>query len=387
MQHPHRQRPPALRADAARRQGLRRLPADIALAVPVVVVFALLRIELQGAGETLRIARPERLVDPPVRQLRVETGRLASQLLRRVRVRVRDNGEIVQARQPPVHRRIGRQSRLHREDVGQQILVALLQTVEPRTGPQHREVRCPDVRRNEQHLRAHLQTDLEQVAAVQPQNRPAVRLYVADRRQPPVQPFGRLEVRQNDHIVHLARLVVLLVDRTDLHRQHEAHRPPTALGQFPVHRPAPFLPQPEQPLLGRLQLFPQFGQPGRMGEIPGAHHVDPLERRPAVHILRIQLPAGRPGIARVQMHVDYKAHVTPLSDRMRETAGFLSIDYRASPYNPAGRISSWLNCARSSKFIQVEFTLSIPKIHPSSRRVPQEGSPLPMPWRHPPEHP
>src|SRR5262249_47327545 len=107
-------------------QGLRWLPAYLALAVAVVVVLAFLRVEFQGACKAGLISGLERLVDGRIRQLCVKAGGLARQLLRRVRIRVGDHGETVQGGEPGIHRRIGRQASLEREDVGEQVVKARL---------------------------------------------------------------------------------------------------------------------------------------------------------------------------------------------------------------------------------------------------------------------
>ena len=81
-----------------------------------------------------------------VGQLGVEKGRLARQLLGRVRVGVGDQRVAVQVRHAPVHRRIGREAGLQGEDVRRQVAEALLHRVEAGLRAEQREPGRPDVR-------------------------------------------------------------------------------------------------------------------------------------------------------------------------------------------------------------------------------------------------
>src|SRR6185295_13674067 len=77
VQHSYGQLAAADRTAPVSLQGLRRLPAYLALAVAVVMVLAFLRIELQGAREARGIPRFKRLVNGGIRQLGVKAGTLA----------------------------------------------------------------------------------------------------------------------------------------------------------------------------------------------------------------------------------------------------------------------------------------------------------------------
>ena len=94
-------------------------------------------------------------------------------------------------------------------------------------------------------------------------------------------------------MVNLAGLFALLVNGTDLHRQHKAHFAPTALGQFALHRVAPRRPEPVEPVFGRLEFRRQFCEPLGVGVIAGADDIDALERRPLVQIGTVEV--GVPG--------------------------------------------------------------------------------------------
>ncbi len=158
---------------------LRRLQAHAAGAVAVQVVLALLGEELDRAAVPLpRLQRP---ADREVVEVGVEGAGLAAQHGRRVGVRVADQGEAVEPRDPPVHRRIGGEPRLHREDVRRQIAVALLHRVEARLRAQDGEPGRPDVGGDQIGVRPALQGDLQQVPRVEPEDGPAVRVEVADR--------------------------------------------------------------------------------------------------------------------------------------------------------------------------------------------------------------
>jgi hypothetical protein len=271
-QHAHGQRLAALGAAATGLPGALGLPVDPAGPVAVGVVLALFREELQGAGQAAAVPHRE------VVRLAGEQGGLAGQRGRRVRVRVRDQAVTVQAGHPPVHRRVGGEPGLHRGDVLGQVGIAVGDRVEARLRAQRREPRRPDVRGDQ--VAARLQGDLQQVPGVEAQDRPAVRGEVADPAQRRVEAGGGREVRHVDEVVHLAGPVVALVDRGDLHAEHEPGR--TACLQR-TGQPLDHLGlvgQPEEP--GRVvdQIFAQMIEPGRVGEVAGAQQRDSLAPRP-----------------------------------------------------------------------------------------------------------
>jgi hypothetical protein len=187
--------------------------------VAVGVVLALLREKLDGAGEA--VARAQRVADGEVVEAGGEQRRLASQGRRRMGVRVGHQAVAVQAGHPPVDRRVGAQAGLDGEDVVGEVGVAVGDGVEARLAAQGREPRRPDVRGHEVAVLAGLEGDLEQVARVQAQDGPAVGAEVADPSERGGEPGHRVQVGQIDQVVHLARMVVALVDRGDLDAQRE----------------------------------------------------------------------------------------------------------------------------------------------------------------------
>jgi len=225
-----------------------------------------------------------------------------------MRIRIGHNCILIQHRQPPVHWRIGRKPRLHRKNMGQHIFKTLFEGIKPRTGTQNGKVGRPDMRRNEQHIFTSLQTNLYQVSAIQPQDRSPVRLQVSNCIQPGVQPRHRLKIRHQHHVMNLPRLVVLLVDQADLHRQQKPHLPLTRRWNLPIHRGAKGLLQLEQTFFCRFQIFLQLLKPNRMRKIPRPHHRQSLNQTPPVEIFRIQRLARRPGKPGMQMHICYKSH-------------------------------------------------------------------------------
>ena len=107
MQHADGESAAALRTPAGGGPCLLWCPADTALAMPVQVVLALFGVELDGAGETRRIAAAQRRADRRVGQVCVETGCLAPQSGCRVGVRIGHHCIAVQAGEAAVHLRVG----------------------------------------------------------------------------------------------------------------------------------------------------------------------------------------------------------------------------------------------------------------------------------------
>ena len=149
------------------------------------------------------------------------------------------------------------------------------------------------MRRHIDCVRAELQQDLQQIMAVQPKDRAAVRMDIPDLFQLRGDLFRVLQPRQKDKAVYLADLPVFLVDRTDLACDHKAGN------HFPRHA---FLPEPVlifqhiQPVLRRFQFLRQFLPPCRMREVSGTHDVDSFPPRPEVKMLRRTVFARCPGI-------------------------------------------------------------------------------------------
>ena len=134
------------------------------------------------------------------------------------------------------------------------------------------------MRRHKKHVRVGFQTDFQQIATVESKDRPTVRVQIADGAQPLVETRDRIEGREDNDVVNLAGLFALLVNRTDLHRQHKAHFAPTALGQFALHHIAPRRSEPVESIFGRLEFCRQFCEPLRVGVVAGADDIDALKR-------------------------------------------------------------------------------------------------------------
>ena len=132
---------------------------------------------------------------PLVRQVAGQHRRLPAQRRRRVRVGVGDQPVAVQRGDPVVHRRVGGQPGLDREDVPGQVGVAVGDRVEAGLRAERREPGRPDVRRHQVAALAGVQQRLQQVAGVQPEDRPAVGGDVADPGQPPGQLGGHARGR------------------------------------------------------------------------------------------------------------------------------------------------------------------------------------------------
>ena len=112
-----------------------------------------------------------------------------------------------------------------------------------------------------------IEGDPEQLLRIEPQDRPAVGLEVADLRQGAVQAFRALEVRREDDGMHLPRLAVLAVDAADLGGKDE--RDICLAGCGNIVGPILFL-ESEQTIAERVKLLLQFFDPLRMGEVSGA---------------------------------------------------------------------------------------------------------------------
>ena len=144
---PDRQRLAAHRTQSVVPAGLAGRQADVAVAMPVEVVLALLGEELQRASVPL--PRLQRAAQREVVELGVEDAHLAPQLLRRVGVGVRHQPEPIEGRHPPVHRRVRRKAGLDREDVRREVPVAVVDGVEAGLRAERGEPRSPDVGGNQ----------------------------------------------------------------------------------------------------------------------------------------------------------------------------------------------------------------------------------------------
>ena len=177
------------------------------------------------------------------------------------------------------------------------------------------------------------QGDLQQVPGIEAQDRPSVRVQVADPGQAVHHPLRRLEIRGVDQVVDLSRLVELLVDGRDLDREHEPNRSTAA----PARRRQPFLDGPfqigtqaEQPRLRGHELFLQLGPPRRMGEVPRGDDADALLAGPDGQMLKVAVPAGGAGVFGMDVQVGIERHaVVPCRPPSHETVAPTAAGLRA----------------------------------------------------------
>ena len=306
--------------------GLVRREADLAAPVAVQVVLPLLGKELERAP--VPFARLQGAAKGEVVEVGVEHAHLPPQLLRRVGVGVRDEPEAVEGRDPPVHRRVGREARLDREDVLREVPVALVDGVEPGLRAERGEPRGPDVGGHEIGPGVGLEGDLQQVPGVEPEDGPPVRVEVADPGKARGHPVHCVEVRGVDQVMDLPGLVELLVDGGNLHRQHEPGGGPLA----PAGRRKLLLdgalqvgPKAIETRLRRHEPFPDLGPPGRVGEVAGADDGDALLAGPDGEVLEIAVPAGRARVLGVDVEIGIEGHaagsLAPGGERGRRAPG------------------------------------------------------------------
>ena len=305
----HRQRLAAYRASAPMFPRLAGREADVAVAVAVQMVLALFGKELQRTPVPL--ARLQRSAQGEIVQLGVEDAHLPSELFRRMGIGVGHEPEAVQGRDPPVHRRVRGKARLHGENVGAQVPVAVVDGVETRLRAERREPGRPDMGGDEIRAGVRFQGDLQQVPGIEAQDRPSVRVQVADPGQAVHHPLRCLEIRGVDQVMDLSCLVELLVDGRNLDRQHETHRAPAA----PAGRRKPLLdgpfqigPQAEQPRLRGHELLLQLGPPRRMGEVARGDDADALLAGPDGQMLKVAVPAGGPGVLGMDVQIGVEGH-------------------------------------------------------------------------------
>ena len=84
--------------------------------------------------------------------------------------------------------------------------------------------------RDKDRLGAEFQHDLQQVAAVQPQDRPSIRMDISDGLQLPGYHLRLLKVRKQNQAVYLPHSSVLFIDGTDLSGNHESGNYPICTG-------------------------------------------------------------------------------------------------------------------------------------------------------------
>ena len=197
-------------------------------------------------------------------------------------------------------------------DVRSQVLKAFPDRTEGRKGPEQRKVGGPDVRRDEDSFRAGLQGNFKQIAAVQSEDRPPVRMDVADCFKPVGELLRRFKPRQQNQAVYLAGPAVFLVDGADLSGDHKTGRLPGGRRVLDSRSGA----QTVKPVLRRDELFPELRAPCGMGEIPGPHKADALAPGPEIKRFRFAVLRGGEGIFGVNVQVGKQHDNSPVFKRI-----------------------------------------------------------------------
>jgi hypothetical protein len=131
--------------------------------------------------------------------------------------------------------------------------------------------------------------------------RPPVRSDVADALESPVQAMGGFEVRHENEVVVLTGAAVFLIDIADFGREHEAYGPATGGRGRRLGCTGGIRAEPEKPGLGRFQFGLDFRQPGRVAEVSGPDHLQPLDERCRVDPVKVEVARG--GSRKPGMHV------------------------------------------------------------------------------------
>ena len=304
MPHPHRHLFTADGTEAPRPLSFFRGQADPAVPVAVGVVFPLLGEKLQGTPEAAGPLVFQGLFDGRIGHLAGKQIRLPPQLGGGMSVGMGHQSILVQGGKPPVHGRVGGQAGLQRMDMGRQVPEAVLDPVEAGIGPEQRKVGRPDMGGDEHRPGADIQGDFQQIPGVQPQDGPAVGMKVAHLLQPQGQGLRLLKAGEKNQAVHLAHPTVPFINRADFPRDHKADRDLPARRQ--AVQAAAVLPQAIEALLGGDQLLCQLLPPAGVGEIAGAHHLDPLAPGPPIQQLRDENPAGGAGKVGMDMQIGNK---------------------------------------------------------------------------------
>ena len=198
----------------------------------------------------------------------------------------------VQGREHAVHGRVGGQPGFQGVDAPGHGAVTFLQGRKGGKGPEDGKMRGPDVRGNKDGLRACVEDDLNQVAAVQPQNGPAVGMDIADDFQPAGELLGRLQGGQQNQVVHLTGFAVPFIDGTDFAGNDEADFFFSGQGKRQAQR----LSQSVKARAVFLQTGLHFLPPGGVGKISRAQKAHALFPGPQIQMRKIAIPAGGPGI-------------------------------------------------------------------------------------------
>jgi hypothetical protein len=190
-----------------------------------------------------------------------------------------------------------------REDVLGQVGVAFLHRVEAGLRAQDSEPGRPDVRRHEKAARIGRQRDVQQVAGVQAENRPAVGGEIADLGQRGGNPVRGVEARRVNKVMDLPGALTATVDRGYFDGKHEADG--AGAGSRGIAE-EPFLelrPDPEQSGLRRDEVLLQLRGPRGMREVSGAEHAQALAQGPPGQVPDVAVLAAGAREPRMNMQV------------------------------------------------------------------------------------
>lgn len=288
MEHAHRDLLSAHGASAAVCERFLRREPQSARAVPVQMIFSLFGKKFYRSPESF--PRFERAFERGIGKRRGDEIAFPAEFCGRMRVRIGNERIAVQGGNAAVHGRIGRQPRFERADVRREISETLLYAFKARKRAEHRKVRRPDMRGDENGVRTDVQREREKLLCGNAEDGPAVRTDVAHLFEFERKPFRRVERGQKDHAVHLAHPAVLFINGADLSRNDKAGRD----GKFAdIAQPFAFR-QAVKALFRGHEFCREFFPPGGVREIPRAHEADALAPRPEIEVIEVAVFARRP---------------------------------------------------------------------------------------------
>ena len=186
--------------------------------------------------------------------------------------------------------------------------VAVVDRVESRLRAERGEPWRPHMGGDEVAAQPALERGLQQIAGVEPQDRPAVGGEIADLGQAAGDLADRVEVGCVEEVVHLPRAVGALVDRGDLGREQEPDGRPAGQRQAAQHPLLDLVAQPVETWLGRHELAAQLVGPGRVGEVAGPDDADALAGSPPREVFQIAVAAAGTGVLGVDVQVGVEPH-------------------------------------------------------------------------------
>src|SRR5262245_36741295 len=110
--------------------------------------------------------------------------------------------------------------------------------------------------------------------------------------------------------MNFAGAIGLLVDGGDFDLEHEAHRRAACTRQRLRNRLLDVAAQPKEPGLGGDELLIEFGAPGRVREVAGRDHADPLPAGPGGEMFEVEIAARRARMFRVDVQIRVEAHAS-----------------------------------------------------------------------------